>query len=326
MSEPRVCIVGAGNLSTRRIYPYMGAAGAVICGVCDLDGEKAARNARLWGGTVYDDMERMLDAEKPDGVIICIGPEAHAALAPVALRRGVPVYTEKPPAATAQQALEVARVARETGVLCVNAFKKRYTNAANRAREFISSFPPVSMYAISIDYASAQYGNDSLRRTFIHDFCIHIIDLICYLGGEVSEVFAFSKGMDAYAVSLRFASGAVGTLTLNDGRGFNIPTEETEISLRGGNCMTIHNSSSWRICQDGKCTEWREPPTFVSGGDSGDDTGHLAELRDFVTALREGRKTSRSSIFESYRSMVLYEGIVESAASGRVVGLRYADI
>jgi predicted dehydrogenase len=53
MNEPRICIVGAGSLSTRRIYPYIGAAGAQLVGVCDLDVEKAQRNARLFGGQVY---------------------------------------------------------------------------------------------------------------------------------------------------------------------------------------------------------------------------------------------------------------------------------
>ena len=45
-AEPRICIVGAGHLSTSRIYPYIGAAGGVLAGVCDLDIEKAERNAR----------------------------------------------------------------------------------------------------------------------------------------------------------------------------------------------------------------------------------------------------------------------------------------
>ncbi|HOE65980.1 MAG TPA: Gfo/Idh/MocA family oxidoreductase, partial [Candidatus Hydrogenedentes bacterium] len=74
MSEPRLCIIGAGNLSTRRIYPYIGAAGAQLVGVCDLDAGKAARNARLWGGTPYGNVDTMLDAERPDGVIVCVGP------------------------------------------------------------------------------------------------------------------------------------------------------------------------------------------------------------------------------------------------------------
>ena len=295
MSEPHICIVGAGNLSTRRIYPNIGAAGGVLVGVCDLDVSKAERNARLWGGAVYSDLERMLDAERPDGVIICIGPEAHAELAPRVLRRGVPVYTEKPPAPSAAGALAVARVARETGVLCTTAFKKRYCQAYSRAREWLDKYPPEDLYSLSLDYASRQYANDTPRRSFLLDFAIHGIDLVGYLFGDAESVFAFSRGGDAYAVSVRFANGAVGSLNLNCGRSFVVPTEEVEITVRGGNFMTIHNSSCWRITEKERPVEWREPPTFTSAGDSGNDTGHLAELVDFFAAIREGR-TTRSNI------------------------------
>ena len=318
MSFPRVAVIGAGNLSSRRIYPYLGLAGAQLVGVCDLDRAKGERNAALFGGTVNTDMEEMLDSEKPDGVIICVGPEGHAKLAPVALRRGIPVYTEKPPAPTAADALAVARVAKETGVLCTTAFKKRYAADYSRAKEFIGEFAPDDLLALSIDYASSPYKHTGMGSAFLLDFAIHVIDLSGYLFGDAAEVFAFSKGPDAYAVSLKYASGAVGSLSLNCGRSFGIPTEEVEVTAKGGNFMTIHNSSSWRIAREGKCVEWREPPTFTSAGDSGLDTGHLAELADFVQAIQEGRST-RSCIAESYRSMVLYEAIAESAATGRVV-------
>jgi myo-inositol 2-dehydrogenase/D-chiro-inositol 1-dehydrogenase len=322
MDDPRIAVIGAGALSSRRIYPYLGAAGAQLVGVCDLDAEKAERNARRFGGAPYTDFQTMLADQVPDAVIVCIGPEAHADLAPRILRLGYPVYTEKPPAPTAAAALEVAKAAAETGLLCTTAFKKRYALANNRAKEWIDRFPPEDRYAISIDYCSAQYANDSPRRSFLLDFCIHIIDLVGYLFGPVARVFAFSKGLDAYAVSLTFASGAVGTLTLACGRSFGIPTEEIEITLRGGNFMTLHNSSCWRITENGKPVEWREPPTFTSSGDSGNDTGHLAEIVDFLAALREGR-TTRSNIYESYKSMVLYEAIRDSAATGRTVDVVY---
>jgi predicted dehydrogenase len=325
VSDPRLCIVGAGNLSTRRIYPYIGAAGAQLVGVCDLDREKAERNARRFGGAVYTDLERMLEAEKPDGVIVCIGPEAHAALAPAVMRHGIPVYTEKPPAPDAAAALAVARVSRETDVLCMTAFKKRYSVAYSRAREWISAFPPDDLLSISIDYASAHYSNESDRTSFLLDFAIHIIDLVGYLFGDGRQVFAFTRDRHAYAVSLQFVSGAVGSLNLNDGRSFSVPTEAVEISIRGGNFMTIHNSSCWRITEGGKPCEWREPPIFTSSGDSGNETGHLAEIVDFVAAIKEGRGT-RSSIDESYKSMVLYEAIRDSAETGRVVSVEYERI
>jgi predicted dehydrogenase len=87
--------------------------------------------------------------------------------------------------------------------------------------------------------------------------------------------------------------------------------------------MTIHNSSCWRITQGEKPCEWREPPTFISAGDSGYETGHLAEIEEFVAAIREGRST-RSNIFESYKSMVLYEAIRESARTEQIVAVNYA--
>ncbi len=322
---PRIAIVGAGGLSSRRIYPYLATAGAQLVGVCDLDQERATRNATLFGGTAYSDLERMLDEQKPDGVIICIGPEQHAELAPIVLKKGFPVYTEKPPAASAAAALEVARIAKEAGLLCTTAFKKRYNIAYSRAKEWLSAYDPANFYSLSVDYASDQYGNDCPRFSFLLDFGLHLIDLVGYLFGDVARVFAFSKGLDAYAVSLQFANGAVGSMNLNCGRSFNIPTEEVELTVKGGNFMTIHNSSIWRISENGKTSEWREPPTFISGGDSGYETGHLAEIVDFLAAIQEGR-TTRSNIYESYKSMVLYEAIAQSAEAGQVVDVVYEEL
>jgi predicted dehydrogenase len=325
MQDPKIAIIGAGSLSSKRIYPNIGTAGGHLVGICDLDEEKAQNNARRFGGQVYTDFKEMIQKENPDGVIICIGPQAHAALAPQVLEMGIPVYTEKPPAPTAAAALQVARLASAKGLLCTTAFKKRYSNAANRTTEWLAQFPQEDRYAISIDYCSAQYKNDSPRTSFLLDFCIHIIDLVGYLFGDVARVFAFSKGLDAYAVSLTFTSGAVGTLTLACGRSFQIPTEEIEITVKGGNFMTLHNSSCWRITENQKPCEWHEPPTFTSSGDSGNDTGHLAELVDFFSALKEGRST-RSNIYESYKSLVLYEAIKESSETNEIVDVVYEAI
>lgn len=326
MSEPRICIVGAGNLSTRRIYPYIGTAGGHLIGVCDLDQEKAQQNARRFGGKVFTDIQVMLDELKPDGVMICTGPQGHYELAMKVMKLGYPVYTEKPPAMTAAQTLQVARVAKETGMLCMTAFKKRYNTAYSRAKQWLGQYPAEDIYAMSIDYCSAQYQNNTPHRMFLFDFCVHTIDLAMYLLGDVSDVFAFAKGPDAYAVSLRFICGAVGTMTFADGRSFQVPTEEVELTVKGGNFMTIHNSSTWRISENMKPTEWREPPTFTSSGDSGNETGHLAEIIAFFQAINEKANTTRSSIHESYKSMVLYEAILASVESGQPVKVEYQTV
>lgn len=325
MTEARLCVVGAGNLATRRIYPYIAPAGARILAVCDLDLEAARTKTRLYGGEAFSDMEVMLDRCRPDGVIICTGPAGHAALAPKAMRRGVPVYTEKPPALNAADALELVRISRETGVPCITGFKKRYATANRRAREWISIFPESDRLSISADYASGLYSNQSEVSSLLLDFAIHLIDLIPHLFGPVARVFAFQKEGHAFAVSLLFQNGGVGALNFTDGRSFQVPTEEIEITLRGGNFMTIHNSSSWRITENGKPSEWREPPTFTSAGDSGGDTGHFTEIAAFVKAVMTNDFAGLpSKIEDSYQSMVLYDSILKSALIGQVVDVHDA--
>ncbi len=320
MSEfPKLAVIGAGSLSSNRIYPYLGAAKAQLVGTCDLDEAKARRNATLFGGRAYTAWEPMLETECPDAVIVCVGPEGHAPLAKAILERGLPVYTEKPPAVTAAAAGEVAAVADRTGLLCVTAFKKRYTPAAARARQFLDEFPEQDRLSFSADYAGGAHRNDSPRTMLLLDFGVHIVDLSAYLWGLPTEVFAYRQGLDAYAVAMRYGNGSVATINLVSHRDFRIPTEELELTVRGGNFMTIHNSSCWKITRQQQCCEWREPPTFTSSGDSGRETGHLAELEDFVQAVREGRTTSRSSIQSSYCTMVLLEAIAAAADSGKPV-------
>ncbi|CAG7629917.1 Gfo/Idh/MocA family protein [Paenibacillus allorhizosphaerae] len=324
MDEIKVCVIGAGRLSSKRIYPYLGTGGGQLVGVCDKDLSKAETNAVRYGSRPYSKVDEMLEIEKPDAVIVCIGPEQHYEMAIKLMKLGFPVYTEKPSAPDAAMALEMARISQETGVLCTTAFKKRYNVAYNRAKKWLASFDSSKHYAISVDYASAPYSNDSPRSFFLLDFAIHMIDLTPYLFGDISEVFSFSKGPNAYAVSVKFVSGAIGSLSFNCGRTYELPTEEVEITLEGGNFMSIHNSSCWKIAEDGKAVEWREPPTFISSGDSGNETGHLAEIADFLEAVRCKRST-RSNIYESYKSMVFYEAIKRSAENGEVVKVIYEE-
>jgi predicted dehydrogenase len=220
--------------STQRIYPYIGAAGARLAGVCDLDRQKAERNARLFGGRTYTSYQQMVRTEEPDGVIVCVGARQHPELAMQLMEMNVPVYTEKPPSLDAAAALEVARKSGSKGVLCTTAFKKRYNLAYSRAREWINGFPQDDLYSLSIDFASAPYTNTFDQDSFILDFGIHAIDLVGWLFGDVSQVFAFAKSPAAYAVCLEFPHGAVGTMNLNDGHSFAHPTEEVEISVKGG--------------------------------------------------------------------------------------------
>ncbi|MBI3971228.1 MAG: Gfo/Idh/MocA family oxidoreductase [Chloroflexi bacterium] len=323
MSAPlRLGIIGAGNLSSRRIYPCLHSIdNLVLAAVCDLDEEKARRNAQKFGGErVYTDFRRMLAEADLDGVVVCVDPRAHEALAVEVMEAGLPVYTEKPPAVTAAGARRMLDTSRRTGRLCMTAFKKRYAPAYVKAKAIVDGLDFGPPHLLSIDYASGPYNNDPAnpRRWFLLDFALHIIDLTRFLFGEVAEVFAWEREQTAYAVSLRFANGAVGTLALTSHRDYAVSTEKVELTGGQGRMMTLANSVELTYWQDRQVKAWHSPSFSTAGGDSLIETGFQGELAAFVAACRGGGDALEppSAIASSYRTMLLYEAIKQSAEAG----------
>jgi UDP-N-acetylglucosamine 3-dehydrogenase len=314
---PRIAQIGAGGLGTRRVLPSIRRHEADLVGICDLEIEKAQRAARRFGiEGVFTDYREMIEATQPDGVVICIGPEAHQELAREVMQLGCHVYTEKPPSTAAEQARAVAEVSRETGKTCMTAFKKRFSPAYVKAKAIIDSddFAPPAL--LSIDYASGPYENppDNPRRQFLCDFAIHIIDLSRFLFGEVAEVNARKQELASYAVMLRYESGAVGTLALTCNRAWAVSTEKVELTGAAGHFISLEDSSVMTYYSDGQIAANHKATFFTAGADSLVETGFAGEMGEFIAAIAEDRQP-RSNIESSYRSMVLYEAIRDSAVT-----------
>lgn len=318
MSDLRLGIIGAGSLSSKRIYPCLHYLPVRLAAVCDLNSELAARNAAKFGGeAVFTDHRRMLAEAELDGVIVCVGPDAHAALAVEIMEAGLPVYTEKPPAVTAADAWHVLETSQRTGQICMTGFKKRFAPAYQKAKQAIESEEFGAPCLLSIDYCSGFYPNDpdNPRRQFLLDFCIHIIDLARFLYGEVQEVFARTQNQNAYAVNLLFENEAVGALALSCHRDWQVSTELVELTGGPGQFVSLSNSVRMIRYGENKILDWHEPSFSTAGGDSLIETGFERELEEFVAAIQE-KRTPESSIASSYRTMVLYEAIQQSVAQG----------
>lgn len=323
MTDLRLGIIGAGALSSRRIYPCLHYLPVQLAAVCDLDREKAEKNARKFGGqAVYTDHRQMLREAALDGVIVCVGPEAHHRLAIEVMEAGLPVYTEKPPAVTAAAARSVLETSQSNRQICMTGFKKRFAPAYQKARQAIQSaeFGPPSL--LSIDYCSGYYSNepDNPRRQFLLDFCVHIIDLSRFLFGEVREVFARAQDQVSYAVNLAFENGAIGVLALSCHRDWRVSTEKVELTGGPGQFISLNNSIQMVRYAGNTILDWHDPSFSTAGGDSLIETGFERELEEFVAAIQQ-RREPESSIASSYRTMLLYEAIHRSAHEQRSVGI-----
>jgi predicted dehydrogenase len=223
-------------------------------------------------------------------------------------------------AAGARRMLEASR---RSATLCMTGFKKRYAPAYVKAKAIVDAPDFGAPHLLSIDYASGPYRNDpqNPRTWFLLDFCVHILDLTRFLFGEVAEVFAWQRELTAYAASLRFASGAVGTLAMTSHRDYAVSTEKVELTGGQGRMLSLTNSVELTYWRDREIRAWHSPSFSTAGGDSLVETGFQPELAAFVAACRGGPEPP-STIASSYRTMLLYEATKESAeAGGRIVAV-----
>lgn len=308
----QTALIGTGKLATRRIYPYLSSAGMKVAGVAARHRAHAEEKCALYGGRPYTDWRRMIDQEEPDAVIACVGPELHYKISRFCLGHGIPIYTEKPPAARADQVGELIELAKANHAFGMTGFKKRYSACYRRAREWIHTFAVSDWECFSLDWYAGPFDLDANpRETVLLDFGIHAIDLVSWLFGPTEIVTAFSSGWHSFAVNLKMGNGMIGTLAFSDQRSFDYPGEEMEITIAGGHAMSIHNSTAWRIQAAGRPTEWFEPPTCLAAGDSGYNTGMLKELEVFADGVRRG-EASTENLRASHHTMRLYEAIKSS--------------
>ena len=102
----RLCQVGCGEHARVAHGPSQARCARergdlVLAGCSDLDAARAEAFRRDFGyGRAFTDAAAMLDAERPDAVVVVVPVEQTAAVGSMVLERGLPLLLEKPPGAT----------------------------------------------------------------------------------------------------------------------------------------------------------------------------------------------------------------------------------
>src|SRR5690606_6147158 len=85
-----------------------------------------------------------------------------------------------------------------------------------------------------------------------------------------------------------------------------------------GQFISLNNSIQMVRHAGATIMDWHNPSFSTAGGDSLIETGFERELEEFVEAIQQQRQPE-SSIASSYRTMLLYEAIRQSASEEREV-------
>ena len=175
----RICQIGCGSharlvyADSLNAYKATGApVETVAC--CDTDMKAAASYRQLVGfARSYRDWEQMINAEKPDAVILTTPFSITDFIASKLLLRGIPTLMEKPPEDNMQKFLTLLETARRTHTPHQVAFNRRSMPLVTALRQHLGQEP--------IRFMEGSMHRINRRESFFHTTAIHELDLACYL-------------------------------------------------------------------------------------------------------------------------------------------------
>ncbi len=252
MSPPvRIAVIGAGGVGRRHAEMIERETGCSLGAVVDPDQSAATAAAAGSEAIVLQDVTE-LDDGSVNAAIIATPNDTHGKIATACAKRGLAVLIEKPIAHTLEAAQDIIDICAERDVPLLVGHHRRYHPLVSDAKSVLDNGDIGDLTAVSAiwatrkpdDYFSADWrsqpGGGPIMINFIHD-----IDLLQYLCGDIVTVWSMTSSKsrqqaveDTAAVILRFASGALCSVTLSDTAltpwTFEAATGENPIIARSG--------------------------------------------------------------------------------------------
>lgn len=324
----RIAVVGAGQFGRKHIETVRNDPQCELVAVADpaYAGEKA-----------FSDYRDMLVKAKPDGVIIATPNALHVPVGLACIERGVPILVEKPIAETVARARELVEAAERARVPILVGHHRRHNPLVEKAREIVQGGAIGRLAAVAAlwllqkpdEYYDVAWRREPGGGPLLIN-CIHDVDDLRYICGEVAEVRALlSSGIrdfrveDSAAVALRFESGALGTITLSDATAAPWAWELTsgEYSFypqQHENCYYFAGTAGALAFP--RMELWRYPgrkgwyaPLAKERLDGRGEDPQPRQLRHFCRVIR-GEEAPRSSGADATRTLEVVEMIRCSAA------------
>lgn len=314
----QIAIVGTGWFATMHADLLSRMEGVKVAGFAGTSLEKAEHLASGYAGAAgYAGVEQMLDGCRPDAVYISVPPFAHGEIEEKVIERGIPFFIEKPIGADLDVPKRVLELVREKRLLTSVGYHFRYMDGTALAREklqqarvgmaqgyWLGDMPRVGWWR-----KQEGSGGQMVEQT------THIVDLLRYTAGEVTEVYAAyglrtmhekEEGVttaDVGTMTLKLASGAVANISntcmlpFGHRSELHIITDQGVLELSGKGLNDIRGGTTVRTAN-------RTNP-------------YIAENEAFLHALRTG-DTSRilSDYEDAFRTQQVTIAALASAEQG----------
>jgi predicted dehydrogenase len=344
MTQLRIALIGAGLIGRKHVETMAREPLCQLVAVADPTREAAVYAERL-GMPCYSDYCEMLDRIRPDAAIIAAPNVLHAPAGIACAQHGVHVLVEKPIADTVEAATRLIEAADRAGVALLVGHHRRHNAIIEKAREIVQSGIIGRLTAVSAQFMLSkadEYFAAVHRRSLgagpILTNAVHDIDDLRFICGDIAAVQAATSNAvrqfpveDTATILLRFANGALGTLTISDtavgpwsweltsGENPFYPRNDENCYLISGTegALTVPKLDLYRY--DGERKGWGFPLLRERIAAEPADP-MLRQIRHFCKVIR-GEAEAKINGHDALQTLIAVQAVFEAARSGHTVEL-----
>jgi predicted dehydrogenase len=334
----RIGVAGAGLIGRKHIELIEASPDRVVAGIADPSAEAkalAATHLIPW----YPELRDLLERERPDGMIVASPNSMHLAMALDCVERGVPALVKKPVTDTVVSAQRLHKAAQRSGVPVLVCHHRRHNPVIKAVRKAIAGGhigQLTAMVGLCLLKKPDDYFDIAWRREQgggpILINLVHDIDSLRFICGEIVEVQASTSNKvrgflveDAAALLLKFANGAIGTVTVSDatpalwswelssGENASYPRQNQPCYLFAGTkgSLAVPTMQLWSYPnQDG----WYAPLDRTELAAASFDP-LVEQLRHFLAVIAR-RETPLISVEDATGTLAVVEAVREAARTG----------
>ncbi|RIE16015.1 Gfo/Idh/MocA family protein [Candidatus Cryosericum septentrionale] len=333
-------LVGCGRISRKHCEALTKVQGAKLVAVCDLIRDRAESTGMQWDVPWYTSHETMLGEIHPAIVNVCTESGNHASVAIDVMKRfGCSVIVEKPMALQLSDADAMIQTAREANVRLFTVKQNRFNGPIQLLKRALDEgrFGRVLMITSRVRWHRTQeyYDQAPWRGTWAQDGgcitnqAIHYVDLMQWLGGPVSSVYAASRRFlhrmeaeDAAVATWQFQSGALGAFEATtcanpkDLEGsITVLGEKGEVEIAG---FAVNQVRTWAFAEERPEDLQVQDASYVPDNVYG--FGHEALFRSILNSLATGQPNMLEG-GEGRRTLELVTAMYEAMETGMPVKL-----
>ncbi len=246
-NRTKVVLIGAGGWGDQHARILDAHPDVEFAAVCGRTEEKTKARAEKYGARYYLDIEKMLEAEKPDLVHISLPNTAHFEPTLRVIKADYPIFAEKPLVYSMKEADILTEEAAKRNLWFGINFNHHYAIPYQTAYQAIQDGKLGQICSTTWKFTGGRPGNDD-DFTGLIAMQSHGFNTLEHLCGPISSVMAEfteieGRQHNSMSISLRFKNGAVGTLIGSNDSSYKYPKSHYHEIIGEKGRVWIENTS-----------------------------------------------------------------------------------